>query len=93
MKVEFDLVLVCACALQLAMRGPSGPMGLTGRSGPVVSLLFLCVWWFVRIWLLTFFVHISRACLLFILSYVHMIIKVVISTQDIYSDQYYDYDY
>lgn len=27
--------------LQLAMRGPPGPMGLTGRSGPVVSNLFL----------------------------------------------------
>lgn len=29
--------------LQLAMRGPPGPMGLTGRSGPVVSFPRLCL--------------------------------------------------
>lgn len=34
------LVFVSVCGLQLAMRGPPGPMGLTGRSGPVVRLLF-----------------------------------------------------
>lgn len=28
-------------SLQLTMRGAPGPMGLTGRSGPVVSVLFL----------------------------------------------------
>lgn len=32
---------LCVSALQLAMRGPPGPMGLTGRSGPVVSLWLL----------------------------------------------------
>lgn len=27
--------------LQLAMRGPTGPMGLTGRPGPLVCILHL----------------------------------------------------
>lgn len=40
-EVELTLVHACVSALQLAMRGPSGPMGLTGRSGPVVSLFIL----------------------------------------------------
>jgi len=30
-------VAVFGLCLQLAMRGTAGPMGLTGRSGPVVS--------------------------------------------------------
>lgn len=38
---------LCLSVLQLAMRGPPGPMGLTGRSGPVVSLSVLFCFIFV----------------------------------------------
>lgn len=64
---KWNLTLfLSVCALQLAMRGPSGPMGLTGRSGPVVSLLFcLFLWLFVGIWL-TFLIS---SLFTFILSY------------------------
>lgn len=61
--LEFDLVLVCVSALQLAMRGPPGPMGLTGRSGPVVSVCFLCLVFLVVSGSLDLFYFSNRASL------------------------------
>lgn len=60
--------VVCVFVLQLAMRGPSGPMGLTGRSGPVVSLsipLLFCVFFFQIIlehFPLSFIIHVNESC-------------------------------
>ncbi len=52
---DLTLFLCVVSALQLAMRGPPGPMGLTGRSGPVVSLS----WLFVGIWHFSLWQHSS----------------------------------
>lgn len=45
-RKQTEWVVECVMfVLQLAMRGPPGPMGLTGRSGPVVSLSFLALFY------------------------------------------------
>lgn len=37
-----ELRLCCPLSFQLSMKGPPGPVGLTGRPGPVVSIEAVC---------------------------------------------------